>query len=298
MYGRLLVPLDGSQDAESALRFAELIPSSTIRLITVEPVKLTAARSRWARGEVPPSGGTWDVTKPSAYLDILAVPLRGRGRTVEVTVITGVPGPAIVDAAHDVDLIVMAMRGDGVTPALVGGTADHVARHAPVPTLLVRDVPATPIERLLVPLDGSERSEEAIPLAATIGRQVGAAILLVRVIDPSTSIAPARELQDEAETYLRRQATQIRDVDRVGYDVLVRRAGTVAECLLGLARPGDLFVLASRRRTRIAQLLLGSVTASIVRSAPIPVVLVPGIPRGIVSALHAAAHGPGHPDAE
>lgn len=296
MYGTLLVPLDGSPHAEAALWYAELIPSPTIRLLTVSPVKLTAARARWARGEVPPLGGTWLVTEPSAYLNILAAPLRIRGRTVEVADIAGVPGPAIVNAAHDVDLIVMATSGGGVTAALVGGTADYVSRHAPVPTLLVRDQPATPIERILVPLDGSARSEEAIPLAAVIGRRVGASIQLVQVIDPSTSIATARELQDAAETYLRQQVARIGDVERVGYDVLIRRSGTIAECLIGLAKPGDLFILSSGRRDRIAQLLLGSVARSIVRSAPVPVVLVRGDLGHMISARYAAPHATDQPD--
>ena len=47
--------------------------------------------------------------------------------------------------------------------ALVGATADNVSRHAHMPTLLVRDVSANPIDRILVPLDGSAPSAEATP---------------------------------------------------------------------------------------------------------------------------------------
>lgn len=91
MYGTLLVPLDGSERAETALRFAELIPSQTIRLVAVEPVRLSAARDRWARDEEPPGGGTWLVSSPRAYLELIGLPLREQGRGVEVVVTRGQP---------------------------------------------------------------------------------------------------------------------------------------------------------------------------------------------------------------
>ncbi len=291
MHGTLLVPLDGSARAETALRFAERIPSRTVRLVTVEPVRLSAARERWARGEVPPQGGTWLISSPAAYLELLAPPLRDQGRAVEVVVTAGKPGQRIVEAAADTDLIVMATRGGGATALLVGGTADYVAHHAPVPTLLVRDMPAAPIERIVVPLDGSTRAEEALPLAATLRRELGATIHLVRAIDPSTSIATASELQQAAETYLNRQLKSVADDANVSYDIPVVRVGSVAESILQVAQPGDLFVMASRRRRPLGQLVLGSVTAAVVRSAPVPVVLVPGIPGEMAPALHAAKTG-------
>src|SRR5690349_6141986 len=37
---------------------------------------------------------------------------------------------------------------------------------------------------ILVPLDGSKRSEEALPLAAQLARSTGASLLLLRVIPP------------------------------------------------------------------------------------------------------------------
>ena len=92
MYGRVLVPLDGSELAEAALRLAELIPRQALRLLTVEPVKLSAARKCWAQEEWTPSGASWLVPSVSAYLKIMAIPFREQGRDVEVVVTTGEPG--------------------------------------------------------------------------------------------------------------------------------------------------------------------------------------------------------------
>lgn len=129
MYGRVLVPLDGSELAEAALRFAELIPSRTVRLITVEPVKLTAARNRWAREEFTPSGASWLVPSASAYLNLIAIPFREKGRDIEVVTTTGKPGQRIIDASADADLIVMAIPVI-LVPAMPGRIASalHGAR--------------------------------------------------------------------------------------------------------------------------------------------------------------------------
>lgn len=75
MYDRILVPLDGSDLAEAALPFAELIPSRHVRLLAVEPVILAAARRRAAVAPLPPSG-SWHGLTAAAYLDRVGAPFR------------------------------------------------------------------------------------------------------------------------------------------------------------------------------------------------------------------------------
>ena len=47
-----------------------------------------------------------------------------------------------------------------------------------------------PSIQLLVPLDGSSRAEEALPVAARMARNAGASIMLLRVIDTSVESMP------------------------------------------------------------------------------------------------------------
>src|SRR5690348_16642040 len=101
MYDRIVVPLDGSELAETALPFAELIPSRDVRLLAVEP----------AAGGQPPASERWRGMAVAAYLADVAAPLERQGRTVECVVETGMPAARIVAAAGDADLIVMATRG-------------------------------------------------------------------------------------------------------------------------------------------------------------------------------------------
>ncbi|MEA2586926.1 MAG: hypothetical protein QOF33_5011, partial [Thermomicrobiales bacterium] len=107
----ILVPLDGSELAERALPYAALIPNRSIRLLACAPIELTAARKRWALGEVPPDGGDWLVSSPHDYLALVGLPLRQQGREVEAVVTQGKPGPCVVDAAADAELVEMTPRG-------------------------------------------------------------------------------------------------------------------------------------------------------------------------------------------
>lgn len=288
MHGRVLVPLDGSELAETALRFTGTIPGLALRLISVEPVKLTAARRRAARGEWSPLGTSWLVSSAATYLNLLAVPLRAQGRSVEVVVTIGKPGPRIVEASTDVDLIIMATRGAGGSGLLVGSTADYVVRHAGVPTLLLRDehAVAADVTRIVVPLDGSARAEDALPVAAAIRRLSGATLRLVQVIDPSTSLATTHELTRAAEAYLERQVESLDDPAGVSCEV---RLGRADEQLLDAVRAGDLFVMTPRSRGWLGRLLPGDVSSAVIGRSPVPVVLVPEGARGMASALGRAS---------
>jgi nucleotide-binding universal stress UspA family protein len=275
VYERMLVPLDGSESAEAALPLAELIPSRYVRLFAVEPVTLSAARKRWALDELAPDGSSWLVSTPADYLDLAGYRFRSRGRFIEVAVATGKPGSRIVEEAAAADLIVMAMRGEGLNRLLTGGTTDHVVRHAGIPTLLVRDDQAgltVALLRFVVPLDGSEVAEEAVDLAKIVQQELGTALHLVRVVEPGGSIAMTDALVHEAATYLDQLIKHLGDEPNgADYEVLV---GSPGEQIVQALRPGDLVVMTTHGIGGLGRRLLGSVTAAVVDAAEVPVVLI------------------------
>lgn len=288
-FGRILVPLDGSELAERALRYAELIPSPRVRLLTVDPVTLSAARKRWALDQVPPGGGTWRVTSTRAYLTLIGEPLREQGREVEVVVTNGDPAERILAAAADVDMIVMATRGHEATPALFGSVTDHLAGHAPVPMLIVRAdtaaITSVAIFRIVVPLDGSPLAEEALPMAMTLGTALEAPLHLIRVVNPATTLTTTTALEREAAAYLARQLRRLGMVTGgAGHEV---RTGDADDEILAALRPGDLVVMATRGGGSVRR-LLGSVAASLMRRWPAPVALVRAGVGKMVPALAAA----------
>ncbi len=68
------------------------------------------------------------------------------------------------------------------------------------------------MERILVPLDGSELSEHAVPVAARLARALGARVILLRVVPPprvsvpetAGDLPPLVDLEErQADEYLR-----------------------------------------------------------------------------------------------
>lgn len=287
---RMLVPLDGSAAAEAALPFAALIPSRLVYLLAVEPGEFAyrAGASGADRGETDQAAGTRHVRE---YLRRAAEPFHHQGREVETIVFGGDPAERILEAAADVDLIVMATHGRGaVGRALFGGVADGVARRASAPTLVVRadehPAAAPTVTRIVVPLDGSALAEEALPHAARLGAVLGVGLHLVRVAeahlvwDTMAASALVTAAYEDALTAARREATayladRIRAVGGLGLPVSseVRTGGPAAELLAAL-EPGDLVAMTSHGRGGVRRWLAGSVAEILVREAAAPVLLV------------------------
>lgn len=285
---RVMVPLDGSMLAERALRYAAALPTGKLRLVSVEPIELSAARLRWANDE-PSRWGTWPIHDARAYLELLAAPFRELGWAVDTRVLSGEPGQSIVGAAEDSELIVMSTRGHGLSRLLLGTTADHVVNHACAPVITIRDEhpSVSAIVRMVVPLDGSVRGEEALPVAELLNSTSRAELHLIRVVDPSTSLRTVSELASEATMYLELMARELRDIaDVVSTDV---RLGDPEERLLEALRPGDLVVMATGRTGRLRRTAFGHASAAFIDRSPVPVACIRAAPANVSDVLERAA---------
>lgn len=142
-------------------------------------------------------------------------------------------------------------------------------------------------KRILVPLDGSGRAEQALPIAARIARASGGSIVLVRVLSTAPAHMPSapgrpnliqtvgeadREL---AESYLTALAGS--DLLR-GISVQTQvPIGLVAPTILSVAgdKYADLIVMCSHGYTGVTRWwLMGSVAAKVTRFAEIPVLVL------------------------
>ena len=132
---------------------------------------------------------------------------------------------------------------------------------------------------ILVPLDGSELAERALPIATALAKPSGARLMLVRAawahvlagVDPTDAQVKAVR---EAEAYLQgvtgRAATQnVRAEARVPYD-------TAAEGILMEVddSDADLVVMCTHGRSGLGRLIYGSVAEEVIRRSPVPVLLV------------------------
>jgi len=142
-------------------------------------------------------------------------------------------------------------------------------------------------KRILVPMDGSEQSTDA--LEYVLDEYPGASVTLLHVIDPieagyggQASPVPgySEEWYEESEAAAEDLFAEAREtVEAVGFD------GTVDD-VVELGRPArvivdyaeeegfDHIVMGSHGRSGVTRVLLGSVAETVVRRSPVPVTVV------------------------
>jgi nucleotide-binding universal stress UspA family protein len=251
----VLVPLDRSARAEAILGWLPLLPIQRLTLLHV------------CEEDSPDPAGA------AAYLDEIAARRQQTEGQIETRVVTGGAAEAIVEAAADVDLVVMSTRGAGGGGRLLfGSVADRVARHSPAPTLLLRRGPtpvsAETVRRVVVPLDGSENAQRALPFAATLATVLSCDAHLVRVVDPGADapgiVAAERDLERCAEMLRQEGLTTSIEL----------RSGAAAPELLALVTPGDLLVMSTHGQGAAKRWQISRVAEKLLRQAAAPVVLV------------------------
>lgn len=138
-------------------------------------------------------------------------------------------------------------------------------------------------ETVLVPLDGSTFSENALAHAALIADRTGAALHLVLVHTPlpmtatEVSAVPLldqwhKDHRNREEAYLEEQAAWLRE--RGATVTTELREGDVVGELRDAASRADLVVLATHGRGGIERAWLGSVADSLVRTVATPLLLI------------------------
>jgi len=142
-------------------------------------------------------------------------------------------------------------------------------------------------KRVIVPLDGSELAEQALPNATQLARASNAPLLLVSVVGypylESKGLSSwalqqealdqvVKEETDRAQQYLESvRSTLAADGFEVSSEV---RRGSVDRAILADPQPGDVIVMTTHGRGGVARWFLGSVAEDVVRRSAVPVLLV------------------------
>jgi len=306
----VLAPVDGSTRALRAVPWAAKLagPSGTVVLLRVVPPRPAYAETLFslvgAEDTIPGIQDSW-VRVANADMDDAASLLSESDVAVEQIVAEGEPFEEIVAAAvrREVEMIAMASHGRGaVGRAIFGSVADRVARTAPVPILILR-VPDEDADyevvaaRIVVPLDGSQLAERALPVAGELAMMFPAPVYVVRAVDPASTLpmasgvfgaAPAvnsdvtdqiwQEVESEARSTVSAAVSglQAKGIDASGAILIGSPFFSISE----VTQAGDLLVLTSHGRGGVGRWLLGSVAEKLVREADAPVLLVPAPERG------------------
>lgn len=138
---------------------------------------------------------------------------------------------------------------------------------------------------VLLPVDGSSFSEQAIPYAGAIARRAGARLHVVLVHTPlarhAADIAVTPLFGEWEDRFREREARYLEDlVERLRADgldaVASRPEGDVAPRLIERAKKdADLLVMATHGRGGLERAWLGSVADEVVHHVRLPVLLVP-----------------------
>lgn len=145
---RILVPLDGSELAETALsRAIDLADATGASLLLVR-----AAEAHTFPGGDPTDAQVKVVREAEGYLDTIKKRIKGpNAREITTSVWYGPPAEAIVEAAkfNHVDLIVITTHGrSGFGRMLLGSVAESVIRSTPTPILVLHPEGA-PVQALV-----------------------------------------------------------------------------------------------------------------------------------------------------
>ncbi len=291
MLERVVVGVDFSAPSVAAARWVarDLAPTADLRLVHVLDVPRPP---RFLEGRYPSRARLMERVREGAetHLTPLVEKLAdGRAAPVTSEIREGAAHAEIYAAAEafGADLIVVGEHGPrpGVWGPL-GSSAERLLRCSSIPVLLARAHRPGPPRRILLPLDDSEPALRALQMGAALGHRLGAEVTIFHAI-PATLIGHVELVSNEDATHrIEREAEAAarewfeRNVEAAGFAGEIRVDVSLGEprleVLAAIRRHGsDLVVLGSHGTGRIARALGGSVTTSVLRNAPCPVLVAP-----------------------
>ncbi len=298
MFKRILVSLDGSALAETALAPATVLAER----FSAELLLVRTVLTHVFPGVDPGPSQLAALQEAECYLERVISPLREKGIRVHAAIPYDSPAIGIADQAEFrlVDLIVMATHGRKWPDTLLHPSITmSVLEHTNAPILALKNTEGDmkdsqphlprfmthPTASIIVPLDGSTLAESALPLAEGLAQSFGNPILLVGAaehprlavagFEPAIAIAQAEEWATEAiQCYLNRKREEITSRGlRVGTASEVSSpAGFIEDCVQGYK--AGLVVMASHGRSGLGRLFLGSIAQQVLRESAVPVLLV------------------------
>lgn len=220
-----------------------------------------------------------------------------RGISTHTRIATGIPSEEVLSVAVEdtLDLIVVGTRGrSGLRHVLLGSTAERIIQGAPCPVLAVRAQPygeeqavgnrrdPTHLERILVPVDFSDCSLDALEYAVLIAQRSQASLKLVHVLEPISYgldfALPHKAKQDSIKAgHTNRLSDLVSALTSANVpSEFLMLGGLPTDSILDAARkqPADLIVMGTHGRRGLSHALFGSIAESVLRKSSCPVLMV------------------------
>lgn len=273
MFHKALVALDGSDLSDRILDYGHRLlerPGSEVVLLRVLPGGSPAGATEEAR----------------AHLERAAVRLRAGGATVETRVTSGDPAQQILESADEEECswVLMATHGrSGISRWIKGSVAEGVLHGSRTPILVANPSAfeanaELTIRRILVPLDGSERSAQIVPFVDELAGHYRATVILQTVLDdPNDAASLEGDVRATAQASLEAQA---RRLPGTKVEILLSR-GAPGEAIVeaASAKKADLVALATHGFSGLARWAFGSVAEHVIRHGVTPLFAVRTVER-------------------
>lgn len=284
MCTHVLVPVESLDHLSDAVAVASHLIDTPVRQLTLLHV-------------IPANASTQETLEMNDRLDRFVADLRAQGIDARAVIESGaVPTDVTVTAAYaHCDLIVLMPHSrSGLKKLQQPSVTEHMLSHSTAPLLIwperapvssAADMLAAPGSEVLVPLDGSEVAEQALPLALAWARHAARPLLLLRVV-PRVSLVGgaesyrlARQLEhdnvQEARRYLASLREQLAEHFTLPIETMVK-IGEPARTIRRAASlsPSGVIVLCTHGRSGLQKWLLGSVTSALMRHTPVPLLVV------------------------
>ena len=285
MYEKILVPLDGSRLAETALPYAEELAgafNSEVILIGIcEP-----AESQYLH-------------MCQLYIEKMAELVRShiKGETrikVKSVSLVGEPAQEIINYAEEnnISLTIMTTHArSGIMLWVMGSITDRVLPRINMSVLLIRaEAPSLKVggemfNKILVPLDGSEAGKVALPYVRELSKKLKSEVILLQVVAPGQHVHTVGGLDyvlfaDQQVESMKAQAKQyLEKVSRELTGTTIRSEVRVGDASREIIKFTDetnisLVAISTHGHSGIRQWIFGNVTHKILQTSNTPVLLV------------------------
>jgi nucleotide-binding universal stress UspA family protein len=283
----IVVGVDGTSEAILAARFAAGLAvwlGEPLRLVHAMPgvdetlLVLATARQTDA-GQYPRELGEDALDRAAAAVHADFPTLR-----VTRTLSHRRPESALVELSHHARLLVLAAADVSPTGALLlGSTTLAVASRAACPVIAWRGPDVAPNDRpIVVGIDESSPCPAALATAFELANCVGVGLTAVYAISPQRTAVEMNVPITDWETLQSRSRQRLSRITKPYVDLWpkvrvshVVEFGKASRIILSHASGAQMVVVGSRRRGRLASVLLGSTGLNLLHHAPVPVVICP-----------------------
>jgi nucleotide-binding universal stress UspA family protein len=297
MFKHILLPLDGSQLAESAIPvvayLAEALQAQVTLLHVIEknaPEKIHGQKHLVNEGEA--CEYLAEVTEKQFKADLN---IHHHVHTEEVDRVSD--SIVLHSDEFNPDLIVMRAHGQsGLHDFVLGSIAQQVIAAGSIPVLLLRTHETDPerftgFKNILAALDGDPEHESGFKTALELAYKLKAAVHLIQVVPtlstlnprhsatgtllPATTAALLEIDEDTAAEYLEEKVKQLKNKGIIASAEVERGDPAKQVVQSAIAHASDLIVLGTHGKSGLNAFWTGSVAPKIVEQTTLPILLVP-----------------------